>query len=406
MSEYGFLCPNCSQNISAPGDQAGRMIHCPTCKHQFRAPKPVVSPSPSPITLSICAAGSCPVSASMGNEKPPLIGRATAAAPPIAYPSDLERQILDGGRFVVFQYCFSVLVITFKRSSPVMFLRQNEDGASSALSYSMISLFAGWWGIPWGPIWTVATIITNLGGGKDLTPALLTQQVGADRAAQIMAQRKRPSPQRGLKALRWGFAGVAALPVLAILALTFVGAQHEARRTREPGEAQFAAANREIEMYRGAAAVGNTPKAVDVATTFSSEMKKLRAELFEGGKPSGFSVSHHEFLTCCELQETQCVFLVHVPELRRFNDSAKISLSALTWGAAQHALQKEKAGKPGMGLAIGLRGVTLYDRVLIGTYAPDADDSPRSLKETITTPHAEEALFPWFRSPASEYSSP
>ena len=27
----------------------------------------------------------------------------------------------------------------------------------------------GWWGIPWGPIWTISTIVTNLRGGRDVT---------------------------------------------------------------------------------------------------------------------------------------------------------------------------------------------------------------------------------------------
>jgi hypothetical protein len=333
---------------------------------------------------------------------PPVMGSPGTAPPPIAATSELERQVMEGGRYVVFQYCFSVLILTFRRSSPVMFLRAGEDGASSALSYSLISFLAGWWGIPWGPIWTIASLITNAQGGKDLTQAVLTQQLGPARAAQIMAQRRRPSPPgSGLKALRWGLAGTGALVVLAVMALVFgpvAGALHENRRARQPGEAQFKLADHDIEMYRGNVAYGNSPKALAAATRFSSSMKKLRAALFDGGKPSGFSLSHHEFLTCCELQATQCVFIVHVPELRRFNDSARNSLGTLAWLTAQQALQAEQAGKPGMGLAVGLRGVTLYDRVLIGTYAPDASSATNGPSETITGPHPEETLFPWFRS--------
>jgi hypothetical protein len=28
---------------------------------------------------------------------------------------------------------------------------------------------AGWWGIPWGPIFSIQSLITNFKGGKDLT---------------------------------------------------------------------------------------------------------------------------------------------------------------------------------------------------------------------------------------------
>jgi hypothetical protein len=330
------------------------------------------------------------------------MGSPGTTLPPIAATRDLERQVLEGGRFVAFQYCFSVLIMTFRRSSPVMFLRGDEDGAQSAFSYSLISLVAGWWGIPWGPIWTIATLITNARGGKDLTQAVLTQQLGAARAAQVMAQRRPPSPQgNGLKLLRWGLVGIGACLVLAVMALVFSAAraeEHERQRERQPGEAQFKVANHEIEMYRGKVAFGNSPKALAVATQFASSMKTLRGTLFEGGKPDGLSLSHHEFLTCCELQENRCVLIVHVPELRRFSDSAKASLGTLAWLTAQQALQTEKAGKPGMEVALGLRGVTLYDRVLIGTYAPDSSSPTNSLSETITGSHPEQRLVPWFRS--------
>ena len=35
--------------------------------------------------------------------------------------------------------------------------------------YTLISLLAGWWGIPWGPIYTITSLVTNLRGGKDVT---------------------------------------------------------------------------------------------------------------------------------------------------------------------------------------------------------------------------------------------
>jgi hypothetical protein len=168
---------------------------------------------------------------------------------------------------------------------------------------------------------------------------------------------------------------------------------------------QFNVANHQLDLYRGTAAFGNSPKAVAVADRFSSGLKNLRTALFEGGKRDGFSLSHNEFLTCCELQENQCILLVHVPELRRFTDSAKVSLGAVAWLAAQQALQAEQVGKPGMKLALGLRGVALYDRVLLGTFAPDSSAATNGLSETLTGLHPEHRLFPWFQSPQPPASS-
>jgi hypothetical protein len=31
---------------------------------------------------------------------------------------------------------------------------------------------AGWWGIPWGPIFTVQSLVVNFKGGKDITAAV------------------------------------------------------------------------------------------------------------------------------------------------------------------------------------------------------------------------------------------
>src|SRR5215472_10832 len=111
---------------------------------------------------------------------PPVIGARTAPAvnrKQIKGAENLTLQELKdalerGGRVVVFQYCVSLLVVSLKRSSPVMLIKPGESAFAKGAPYCLISLFAGWWGIPWGPIWTLTTIATNLSGGKDLTPSV------------------------------------------------------------------------------------------------------------------------------------------------------------------------------------------------------------------------------------------
>src|ERR1043166_2584893 len=87
--------------------------------------------------------------------------------------AELQQAVAAGGRFVVFQYCISVLILSFKRSSPIMFIPAGESAFAKGLPYSLISLLAGWWGIPWGPIWTIMTFAENCGGGKDVTAPIL-----------------------------------------------------------------------------------------------------------------------------------------------------------------------------------------------------------------------------------------
>jgi hypothetical protein len=87
--------------------------------------------------------------------------------------SDVREEISRGAKFVVFSYTISVLVMTFKRSSDIFFVRSGESPAVKGLPYTILSLLLGWWGIPWGFIYTPMSIIENLGGGKDVTTEVM-----------------------------------------------------------------------------------------------------------------------------------------------------------------------------------------------------------------------------------------
>src|SRR5690349_15113676 len=83
--------------------------------------------------------------------------------------SELNSELQRGAKFVTYQYCVSLLVVTFKRFSDIYFVRAGQRDLGRAAGYMAISLVLGWWGIPWGPIYTVGSLITNLKGGKDVT---------------------------------------------------------------------------------------------------------------------------------------------------------------------------------------------------------------------------------------------
>jgi hypothetical protein len=132
-------------------------------------------------------------------------------------------------------------------------------------------------------------------------------------------------------------------------------------------------------------------------------MKKMREVLFEGGKKTGVSLSDHQFLTYCELRDSQCAFIVHVPELRRFSSGAKESLGTLAWLTAQNALQENGVTNSEMRLAVGLRGIALYDRVLLGKVTATAEAAKHGLAETVVGGRPEQRLRPFFQS-ATEIS--
>ena len=37
------------------------------------------------------------------------------------------------------------------------------------LGFTALTFVLGWWGIPWGPIYSIGSLGTNLSGGKDVT---------------------------------------------------------------------------------------------------------------------------------------------------------------------------------------------------------------------------------------------
>ena len=88
-------------------------------------------------------------------------------------PAQVQDEVRRGGRFVVFEYCVSFLVTTLRRSSDVYFVRAGEGTFTISLGYTLLSLFLGWWGFPWGFIYTPRCLATNLGGGKDVTAQVM-----------------------------------------------------------------------------------------------------------------------------------------------------------------------------------------------------------------------------------------
>ena len=81
----------------------------------------------------------------------------------------LKAELQIGTRVIIFQYCFSMIIFSFKRTSPAFLIKFDESRWNRGLKYSLISFFFGWWGIPWGPIWTISTLFRNLNGGIDVT---------------------------------------------------------------------------------------------------------------------------------------------------------------------------------------------------------------------------------------------
>ena len=79
----------------------------------------------------------------------------------------------NGVKFVIYRYTVSIIVLTFRRSSDVYFIRPGENAVVKGLGWTILTFLLGWWGIPWGPIYSIGCLGTNLSGGKDVTKEIV-----------------------------------------------------------------------------------------------------------------------------------------------------------------------------------------------------------------------------------------
>ncbi|MBE7496971.1 MAG: hypothetical protein HS117_18680 [Verrucomicrobiaceae bacterium] len=114
----------------------------------------------------------------------------------------IEDDILRGGRFRVFLWTFSVLIMSFQRTSGMRYYRSGQGCGGTAWGWTLLSAVVGWWGIPWGIFLTIHSIYRNCMGGKDVTGELLANVVGPERARGILARARQPQADIALWLLR------------------------------------------------------------------------------------------------------------------------------------------------------------------------------------------------------------
>lgn len=88
--------------------------------------------------------------------------------------SQLRELVANGGKFVTYKYCISIVVMTFNKPTDIYFIPPNSSRVKPALGYLATNFFLGWWGIPWGPIYTIGNIGSILSGGKDVTYEIIS----------------------------------------------------------------------------------------------------------------------------------------------------------------------------------------------------------------------------------------
>lgn len=67
-------------------------------------------------------------------------------------------------RLTVFPWVVSVLIVSFKRASVGVYCTSCR--AAVRWKYLGVSAGLGWWGLPWGVVWTLQALATCAGGGQ------------------------------------------------------------------------------------------------------------------------------------------------------------------------------------------------------------------------------------------------
>ena len=86
---------------------------------------------------------------------------------------EIKEELSKGGKFVTYSWTLSVILMTYKRpANKIYFLKHNDSAIKFGWPYLLLSLILGWWGIPWGPIYTVQAIYQSF-TGIDVTDEMI-----------------------------------------------------------------------------------------------------------------------------------------------------------------------------------------------------------------------------------------
>ncbi len=58
---------------------------------------------------------------------------------------EINAELNNGAKFVMFQYCISIILLTFKRSSNIYFVKAGQSSVKHSIGFTIITALFGWW---------------------------------------------------------------------------------------------------------------------------------------------------------------------------------------------------------------------------------------------------------------------
>jgi len=195
--------------------------------------------------------------------------------------------------------------------------------------------------------------------------------------------------------LKWILIAVVVLIVIAFIAAS--GGEGGSKATGKPVDPEVTLDQAEANIISSGdgVAYSNSDAGNALAKKFSALFKEVA---MEGTDTIG---ERQDFIVHCQLNEQSALFLVHVPKLRKFEKESKERFCEFGWQIA-HAVLAESQLTPGSQLAVGVKGLALYQNIYFGTYNPaQLEDSDMGVREKTKSTDALEEFFGIIPTPTS-----
>ncbi len=267
----------------------------------------------------------------------------------------LEDAAMNGAVFRYFTYCFSVFVMTFRRGSGVRFYPTAAAAGGDALAFGALSGVLGWWGIPWGPIFTVPALYRAAKGGTDVTREMLTATLGPTKTERILAER-RPAKAG---ALLWLFrvlllAGL--LVPFAVLGLGAMAARQVHEKAKQEQEALRARPGYQKLAKAEGLVVGLKPPSGDETVDFlEAALADVCRQIVTAGAKGRTLKPGQEPRAWAAQHGDVTVAIVHLASAGNYAPESRERLAEDLWHAACGMLAAREKPAKGM-VVVALRG--------------------------------------------------
>ena len=232
------------------------------------------------------------------------------------------------------------------------------------------------------------------------------------------ADRRKPAWNQ--KPVRKSGCGILKWAVLLLLVVVGFTVYRIMNMPRGPGAAELDAAEARLKgaTTHGVGDSSGEKKAAEAMAQFSQEFRDVgisKGETKFGRGKAGLArkaaagLDSDGFNALCTVRGDTAVFLLHVPDLRKFDDGAKAAMGKMAWFAARLGWMELPEPRPSR-ICVGLKGIVMYDRVLEGMAIPPAigdeeeltiDKFSDGLQSTVTEKSAGQSkLAAYFMIPA------